>query len=64
MPKRQTVPENVRSLLEDAGYVWNADCQVWVHSVSNRQLDPGIAKALTVEQITVWIAEGRDRKSF
>jgi hypothetical protein len=62
MPKRLTASAEVRSLLEASGYVWDASWQQWIHVVSKRQLDPAVAATLTVEQVVVWIAAGRDRK--
>jgi acyl transferase domain-containing protein len=61
MPKRYTAAPEVRRLLDEAGYAWDEQ-RHWVHPVSKRELDPAIAASLTVEQVTIRIAAGRDRK--
>ena len=57
-------PPAIRQLLENAGYVWDADLEGWRRNgehpttLQGRVLDADIACGLTGEQIAEWIKAG------
>ena len=62
MLKRAMVSPEVRELLDAAGYVWDELRELWSHGKLNRDLDPTVAAALSVEQVKTWIAAARNRE--
>jgi hypothetical protein len=57
-------PLAIRELLQQAGYVWDADVDGWhrrdekVGPLQGRILDATIARTLTRKQVTAWIKAG------
>ena len=50
-----------RRMLNDAGYKLHDVHDVWVNERLDRQLDGGIERGLTVEQLAKWIEAGQSR---
>ena len=65
-PPMLRTPTVIRALLEQSGYVWDADVEGWVRPgekpglFQGRMLDGSIAAGLTAEQVREWIKAGQD----
>jgi len=55
-------PDQNRHLLEAAGYVWDEQARCWEHPTAKRLLNGEIARGMSVDQLTAWIADGANRR--